>query len=343
MGHPEALTSGVGTGGCGRDNRPVRHRVPPELKRGVFTTAQALHAGVDRWQLNHGPWRRVAHGFYVWRGIDNVPETRLDAALLRLPSTAVFSGLTAAWLHGLEVEPCRPIEVTLPGGGGVSGRAGMSVGRIALAADDVVTVRGYPATSICRTLRDLSRRLGLVETVVQVDAALQARLVEMGELESWIASRYKTIGISALRKAFAHAEPLSESPMETRLRMLLVLRAVARPLAQVTLTDEDGEVLGRPDLYYPEQRLGLEYDGGTHRDSLVEDNRRQNRLAAAGVLLLRFTAGDVYGAPDRVAAYVQAMLIARTHADSDSRLPAKVKLAVANPSRLPANVRKKAS
>jgi hypothetical protein len=26
----------------------------------------------------------------------------------------VFSGKTAAWLHGLEIEPCDPIEMTVP-------------------------------------------------------------------------------------------------------------------------------------------------------------------------------------------------------------------------------------
>ena len=30
------------------------------------------------------------------------------------PPGAVFSGKTAAWLHGLEIEPCDPIDVTVP-------------------------------------------------------------------------------------------------------------------------------------------------------------------------------------------------------------------------------------
>src|SRR5438105_13811355 len=32
----------------------------------------------------------------------------------RLPRLAVFSGRTAAWIHGLDLPPCDPIEVTLP-------------------------------------------------------------------------------------------------------------------------------------------------------------------------------------------------------------------------------------
>ena len=96
--------------------------------------------------------------------------------------------------------------------------------------------------------------------------------------------------------------------METRLRMLLVLAGLPRPQAQVPLYDHRGRLLRRPDLYYPEQRVGLEYDGGIHRDSLVEDNRRQNRLLSAGFRLLRFTAADVYNTPDAVVAQVDAAL-----------------------------------
>ena len=49
---------------------------------------------------------------------------------------------------------------------------------------------------------------------------------------------------------------------------------------------------------YPDRRLGLEYDGATYRESLVADNRRQNRLVTAGFRLLRFTAADIFQSPE---------------------------------------------
>ena len=66
--------------------------------------------------------------------------------------------------------------------------------------------------------------------------------------------------------------------------------------------------MGRPDLYNAEHKLGLEYDGATHRDTLVEDNRRQNRLLNAGIRLLRFTAADIYQAPKSVIELVRREL-----------------------------------
>ena len=96
--------------------------------------------------------------------------------------------------------------------------------------------------------------------------------------------------------------------METRLRMLLSAAGLPRPEVQVDVRDRFHRFLGRPDLYYREQRLGLEYDGATHRETLAQDNRRQNRLLDNGVRLLRFTAGDIYNSPDLVVGLVQRAL-----------------------------------
>ena len=92
---------------------------------------------------------------------------------------------------------------------------------------------------------------------------------------------------------------------------MLVLNGLPRPEVQVTLRGEGGAFLGRPDLFYREQKLGLEYYGETHRTSLVEDNRRQNRLLMAGIRLLRLTAGDVMRRPATVLAQVRDVLIKR--------------------------------
>lgn len=93
--------------------------------------------------------------------------------------------------------------------------------------------------------------------------------------------------------------------METRLRMLLVLGGLPRPEVQASIRDDQGNFLGRPDLLYRDRRLAIEFDGGNHRDRLVEDNRRQNRIIGAGYRLLRFTATDVYRTPDSVVMQVR--------------------------------------
>jgi len=110
------------------------------------------------------------------------------------------------------------------------------------------------------------------------------------------------------------AEPKTESAMESVLRVLLVKSGLPRPEAQAEIRDRYGHLLGRIDLFYREQRLGIEYDGATHRESLAADNRRQNALLGADIELLRFTYGDVVGNPDHVLAIVSAAYKQRSSA-----------------------------
>lgn len=287
--------------------RPV---VPPELTHGPFTLADARRAGLTRRQLQGASWRRVDTGLYAWAGCADSPELVLAAVLRRLPVGAVFSGRTAAWLHSLDVPPCDPVEVTVPLTSGVSTRSGISVQRARLDAEDVVQRCGLPATSAVRTVADIAGRRPLVEAVTIADMALHEGSVELADLRQTLASRAGRNGASRFRRVIELAEPAAESPMETRLRLLLVLAGLPRPEAQVRLHDEHGRFLARPDLYYPSQRLCIEYDGTTHRESLIEDNRRQNRLQNAGFRLLRFTAADVIRSPDSVVTLVREALAA---------------------------------
>jgi len=190
----------------------------------------------------------------------------------------------------------------------VSARAGIAVRHATLSQVEVVVLRGFLATTLVVTLTDLCRRLSVVEAVVIADAALHNGLIDLDALRSWVDSNRGRHGIKTLRRVVSFAEPAAESAMETRLRMTLVLGGLPRPRAQVAIYDDQGRFAGRPDLFYEEHRVGIEYDGGIHRDRLVEDNRRQNRLLDAGVRLLRFTAPDVLGNPHLVVAQVASMI-----------------------------------
>jgi len=81
--------------------------------------------------------------------------------------------------------------------------------------------------------------------------------------------------------------------METRVRIALIRAKLPHPSVQVKLRDAAGNFVGRADLYYPDRRLVIEYDGENHKDRMVADMRRQNALVNAGYHLLRFTAADL--------------------------------------------------
>lgn len=282
--------------------RPAR--VPDALTHGPFTLEEAARHGVSRRQLQGETWRRLGRGLYIHAEVDCDPLGRLTAILRRLPAGAVFSGLTAAWLHGLEARFPGTIAVTVPSTSCVAAKAGVEFHKGRLERRDVVTSHGLPATSIARTLFDLAAALPLVEATVLVDTALHAKVVKPAELERRLRSEAGRPGSLRFRNVLEHAEPKSESPMETRLRMLLVLAGLPRPQVQVNLRDRFGITIARADLYYPERKLCIEFDGGNHRDRMVDDNRRQNRLLGAGYTLLRFTTPDLKERPDAIVAEV---------------------------------------
>jgi very-short-patch-repair endonuclease len=182
------------------------------------------------------------------------------------------------------------------------------VRRAALARDEIVARRGFPTTTALRTVADLGGRESLTEGVVATDLAMHAGLVSLAQLRAHIAEHPGAKGVARLRRVVGLAEPKAESAMETRLRVLLALARLPRPEVQASIHDERGRFLGRPDLLFRDDRLAIEYDGGYHRDRLVEDNRRQNRLVASGFRLLRFTAADVYGNPEAVVSQVRREL-----------------------------------
>src|SRR5207245_1640489 len=81
--------------------------VPAELTRKPFTIEEARRAGLRRWHLEGASWRRVGSSTYIWAGLPETPIETLAGALRRLPAGTAFSGLTAAWLHGIGVSPCH--------------------------------------------------------------------------------------------------------------------------------------------------------------------------------------------------------------------------------------------
>jgi very-short-patch-repair endonuclease len=237
-----------------------------------------------------------------------------------LPAETVFAGATAAYMFGLDLTPTDPVEIIVPFDSSLRSRAGVTVRRCDLAASEIATVRGLRATALNRTLRDLCLRLPAVDALIAVDMALHLGLTDANQLRRHADTAEGRVGVKRLRSIALHAAA-AESPMETRLRWLLIQAGLPCPEVQTNLRDHQQRFLGRADLYYADARLVLEYDGANHRDRLVDDNRRQNLLINAGFRLLRFTATDIHQRPEVVAAQVRSAL------NVDSKRPAGAKRA----------------
>jgi very-short-patch-repair endonuclease len=277
--------------------------IPPELTKRPFSVDEAREAGLTLSSLRGKAWQRVGARLYRWAELPKDPWLTLDALRRVLPPESVFVGATAAWLFGLDLDPTNPVEVVVPRSNGYRSRTGLLVRYRDIPAAEVVTIRGLRATTLPLTLAELCLRRPAVEALVAIDMAIRKRRTTSRGLAEYAEAIKGRPGAARLRSLAQLAAP-AESPMETRLRWLLIEAGLQRPQVQAKLLD----VAARADLYYPEARLVIEYDGGNHRDRLAEDDQRQNLLLRAGYRLLRFTASDVYGHQDVVIDQVRGAL-----------------------------------
>ena len=229
-----------------------------------------------------------------------------------MPPGAAISGASAALLNGADVlsQDAR-VEVTVPPYLRMRRRHGVVVRYSELRAGDVAAPAGVRMTKPVRTAFDLGRWRKLEDAVIAVDALLVRCHLTVDQISAYAhAGRTTWHGISRLWKALSLAACGAESPMETRLRLLLIRAGLPRPVLQHQVWDDTGIFLARLDLAYVDARLGVEYDGGSHWDpkAVRRDLRRQNALRAANWSVLRFTSDDVLRHPRRLVAEVRSAL-----------------------------------
>lgn len=279
--------------------------IPTELRLRPFTLAEARAAGLSRKCLSGRSWRRIGSELYCWTGCAEDPWGLLTAWEHRLPSDAVFAGGTAAWLWRVGPNPAKPIEIVVPITSGARSRPGLTVRRATLSDEEITEVNGFRLTSLSRTLCDLCTRQPEVEALIAIDAAVRNGTIA-ATIRAYAEVERGRPGARRLANLALVAAP-AESPMETRLRWILLRAGLPQPVVQADLRNDEGQFIGRADLYYPRARLVIEYDGANHRDRLVQDDGRQNLLIDAGFKVLRFTASDL-DQPDAIVSLVNSSL-----------------------------------
>jgi very-short-patch-repair endonuclease len=150
-----------------------------------------------------------------------------------------------------------------------------------------------PVTSPARTLADLVLSMARDDAVALVDAALFTRAVADTE-----EIRDAATGLHGYRRVdswWSLVDGLAESPLETRLRLVLTDAGFAPEELQHTVR-MDGRPFARLDLAWPSRRVCLEADGRdvhSQPDALYRDRHRQNLLVAQGWTVLRATWQDL--------------------------------------------------
>lgn len=258
-------------------------------------------------------WQRLLPDVYVHRASHQPDDHRLwcEAVALVLPPGAAIAGLSAAYLWDAgTLPPGAPVTVVLPRAARMRPHARVSVTRSVLSDDDLGVLAGLPVTTALRTAFDLARRPPRAEAVVAVDALLHHRVVDLPALREYAANRAGWPGLPLLREVLSLTDPRAESPMETRLRLLLLDAGLPPPAIQHDVHDGTGRFVGRVDLAYPTRRVAIEYEGSPPREPAQArgEASRFQALRAAGWRVVRCTADDVLRHPTRTARMVAGAL-----------------------------------
>lgn len=106
-------------------------------------------------------------------------------------------------------------------------------------------------------------------------------------------------GTRLARRALSYVRTGVDSPMESRLRMLLVLAGFPEPQVNVIIRRFNGDWDRRFDLCYLALKLIIEYDGEQHGDleHRDADHHRREELERLGYKIVAVTSLGVYRDP----------------------------------------------
>lgn len=244
------------------------------------------------------------------------PEARCIRALTRVPEGSAISHETAATLLGLPLPPALvqgdadPVHISVPKPAHPR-VAGLRIHRVTGPIPTARTGGGVLVTRGARLWFDMAPVLGRDDLVVLGDAVLHRDMATEVELAGLIAVYAGRRGLRAARTAVVLLNRASKSPMETRVRLLLVDHGFTGFLVNRPVLDAAGGWLSTPDIQVPWPMVAIEYEGDQHRTDRrqwQEDIRRYELMAENGWVVIRLMSADVLRTPDRTVARIQRAL-----------------------------------
>lgn len=254
-----------------------------------FSVADGLAAGLGRGALAGGGYDRPFHGVrervsHVHPARDKKPPSTRELLRLecrryapRMKPGQFFSHETALVLRGAPApdgwEPVVHVSAYRPAVGprtkGVIGH------RLQHRATAERHVFGLPVEASARSWVQTSRLWDSDDLIAAGDylVARRRRLATIDELRVEAA----LMRGRALDDVLALLREGSESPKETRLRLVLVRAGLPEPELNVVINAADGRFVARVDLAFPGLRIAVEYDGRGHAEDPAQFARDADR------------------------------------------------------------------
>ena len=292
--------------------RPLPESVPVP----AFNARAALELGVSKARLRSSDLIRPFHGIRSTRAASTLEE-RCRQYLPRLHPGQFFSHSTAAIVLGLPLPRAIEMDDRLH----VSGRSSRprtdGVEGHRARGTPVAHVRGLPLTHPVWLLPELARMLTLDELIVAGDGLVRRKRAP-ATLDQLVggAEKLDGRGIRMVRDALLQVRAGTDSPMETRLRLLLTRSGLPEPVIGHTVRDVNGDFVGTPDLSYVEQRIAIEYEGSVHRDDprvFAGDILRRELMQEVDWYVIRVISDHLFKSPQWLVGRIARVLAQRSH------------------------------
>jgi hypothetical protein len=275
----------------------------------VILGGEAVASGVvTRHELSRW-YRNLFRGVYVRKGCDVSLRDRAIGAWLASRRKGVVSGVAASAMHGAPwVDPDVPIELAAAK---CSAQEGLVPRTERVAGDEITRIAGLPVTTRVRTAFDLGRHLDRPQALARLDALVWNQRFSIDEVLALVERYPRAKGMRQLRELLPLIDGGSESPRESRIRLMLHDAGFPRPETQIPVLAGTTRPVAFLDMGWRDFMIAVEYDGDHHRKDrkqYVKDIARLRMLEAMGWIVIRVIAED---RPEEWLARVEAALIDR--------------------------------
>jgi hypothetical protein len=287
----------------------------------VLTRAKARDACVPLEALLGPTYTKLFYDAYIPSTAKISLRTQAETALRVVAEGAHISHHTAVQLWGGVSPATSRIHLTFADQRARTRREGIAAHRSPL-QPATTRSKGLLLSTPTQAFLDLaSAGTELVDLVVAGDSLVKATRTTPEDFvraaETWCGNRARMA-----RRAARLIREGVDSPMETRLRLLLVLAGFPEPTVNLILRAADGEWFVRFDLSYEQWKLAIEYDGRQHafdRRQWASDIDRREALDRLGWRLIVIRAEDLYAEPGRTLQRIREALVERDATGIPSR------------------------
>lgn len=233
----------------------------------VFVGSEALARGVLTRHELRTSYRRVLPDVYTAKRTVLTLEDRTIAAWLWSGREGVVKGLAAAAMLGAQwVDRDIPIELNW---GNHRPPTGVVTRNDTLLKSEVARHGAMAVTTPDRTAFDLGCHAPVGHAVARLDALARATHFKVGDVQELALRHPHVKGLRQLDRVLDLVDAGSESPQETRVRLMLIHAGFPRPQTQIPVRGPDGHPRYYLDMGWQDQMIAVEYDGRHHTDRPV--------------------------------------------------------------------------